>query len=116
MGGGVINELVSFYFSAFPDHYKAKDFHELFGCIGEVVEISIAPRRNKFGKKFGFSRFIELEDASLLVVKLDNVIIDGNKIHTNLPRFERLRGKESIFYKRMDVFSHADVVAPKCSR
>lgn len=67
----------------------ARDFFELFWCIGEVVEHSITHRKNKIGKKFGFARFKEVVDMRLLAVKLDNIIVDGKKIHANLPRFER---------------------------
>ncbi|CAI8600797.1 unnamed protein product [Vicia faba] len=80
------------YFSEFPDRCKAREFHKLFGPFGNVVEISIAPRRNKLGKKFGFVRFKDVADAQILAVKLDNVIVDGKKIHANLPRFERKVG------------------------
>lgn len=36
-----------------------------------------------------------MEEARLLAVKLDNVIIEGKKIHTNLPRFEKFKGKDT---------------------
>ncbi|XP_058783348.1 uncharacterized protein LOC131658029 [Vicia villosa] len=80
----------SFYISEFPDTTKAKDLFGLFGCIGCVVEFSIAPRRNKVGKRFGFARFKDVLDSRLLAVSLDNVIICGRKIHANEPRFERM--------------------------
>lgn len=51
---------------------------------------------NKIGKKFGFARFKEVEDESLLAVKLDNVQIFGKKIHANLPRFERFKASEDV--------------------
>lgn len=62
---------------------------ELFGCIDEVIEVVISSKRNKWGKIFGFAKFKEVGDANLLVTKLDNIIIDGKKIHANLLRFNR---------------------------
>ncbi|XP_058759400.1 uncharacterized protein LOC131632679 [Vicia villosa] len=59
------------------------------GCVGETVEVVIPPKRNKFGKRFGFARFKGIIDEKLLTIKLDNIIIDGNKIHVNQPRFDR---------------------------
>ncbi|CAI8606742.1 unnamed protein product [Vicia faba] len=53
------------------------------------MEVMILPKRNKFGKRFGFARFMEIEEERLFSVKLDNVIIDGKKIHANQPRFGR---------------------------
>ncbi|CAI8593962.1 unnamed protein product [Vicia faba] len=68
---------------------KVKDFFELFWCIGKIYEVVISPKRNKIGKKFGFARFTEVEDARMLAVRLDNVQIMGKKIHANVSRFER---------------------------
>lgn len=84
-------KVISGYFSEFLDKYRARNFFELFGCIGEVVEVAIAPRRKKFGKKFGFARFKEDMDVRLLVEKLDNGIVDRRKIQANLPIFETFR-------------------------
>ncbi|XP_058776191.1 uncharacterized protein LOC131650502 [Vicia villosa] len=83
------DRVTSIYFSEIPDFFVAKELFELFGCIGRVVEVSISPRRNNIGKRFGFARFADVEDERLLAVRVDNVIIDGKKIHANLPRFQR---------------------------
>ncbi|XP_058777091.1 uncharacterized protein LOC131651443 [Vicia villosa] len=83
-------EVISMYISEFPEFYSARELFELFGCSGQVVEVAISPRRNKFGKRFGFARFIDVEDARTLAVRLDNIIIDGRKIHVYLPRFTRV--------------------------
>lgn len=61
----------------------------LFGCIGNVVEVSIAPIRNKREKFFGFARFKDVEDSRVLAILLDIVQIGGSKIHANEPKFER---------------------------
>lgn len=66
-------EVTSFYIVEFPDSVKACDLFGLFGYIGNMVEVSIAPRRNKRGKCFGFARFKEVEDSRVLAVSLDNV-------------------------------------------
>ncbi|XP_058732902.1 uncharacterized protein LOC131604483 [Vicia villosa] len=81
--------LISFYVSEFPDYTSAKDLFELFGCVGKAVEVSISPRRNNRGKRFGFARFVDIEDGRLFAVKLDNIMIVGRKIHVNLPSFHR---------------------------
>lgn len=57
------------------------------------MEVVIPPRRNKFGKHFGFARFKGVEDEILLAVKLGDIFIDGKKIHANRPRFSRNEGK-----------------------
>lgn len=82
-------ELCSFFISEFPERDRASNIFDVFGCIGSVVEVSISPRKNKWGKRFGFARFPEVEDQRLWGVKLDNVIFYGRNIHANIPRFER---------------------------
>ncbi|XP_058783452.1 uncharacterized protein LOC131658139 [Vicia villosa] len=86
-----VGEITSFYVSEFPDSYCAKDLFELFGCVGDAVEVSISPRKNNRGKRFGFARFAGVQDGRLFAVRLDNILIAGRKIHANLPRF--IRGK-----------------------
>ncbi|XP_058740820.1 uncharacterized protein LOC131613142 [Vicia villosa] len=77
------------FFSDFPKRIRAKDVFELFGCHGNVAEVMISPRRNKFGRRFGFARFRGVDDVRMLAVRLDNILIDGKKIHANPPRYER---------------------------
>lgn len=84
--------VTSFFVSEFPDFYSAKNLFDLFGCSGNVVEVAISPRRNKFGKRSGFERFIDVDDGRLLAIRLDNIVIEGKKIHVNLPRFDRNQG------------------------
>lgn len=81
----------SIYFSMILDMVKATDIYELFRCNGDIVEVNIAPFRNKIGKRFGFARFNKVEDVRMLAVRLNNIIIDGKKIHANPPRFSRTR-------------------------
>ncbi|XP_058747116.1 uncharacterized protein LOC131620113 [Vicia villosa] len=89
VGKKLVGDVVSFYISEFLESSKAEDLFVLFGCIGNAVEVAIAPRRNKIGKRFGFARFSDVEDARWLGVKLDNVAFEGKKIHANVPRYER---------------------------
>lgn len=49
----------------------------------------ISPRRNKWGKIFDFGRFRKEGDLRMLVVKLDAIMIDGVRIHTNILIFVR---------------------------
>lgn len=86
----VNKEVMSLYVSEFPEAYKARDIFELFGCSGNMVEVAISPRRNKFGKRFEFARFTDVGDGMLLAIRLDNILIDGRKIHVNLPRLTRV--------------------------
>lgn len=78
----------------------AADIFGVFDYIGNVFEVMISPRRDKWGKRFIFARFTDVEDQRLLGVKLDNVMFYGRKIHVNLPRFERnIVSKVVVFSK-----------------
>lgn len=48
------------------------------------MEDAISLISNKFGKEFIFSRFREVKDAHMLAVRLDNIIINGKKIHARI--------------------------------
>lgn len=94
-GGGYQNlkqqPITSVNISAFRNYCNATTLFDLFGCEGKVMEVEISPRKNKFGRRFGFARFVEVEDDRLLAVRLDNVMVMGKKIYANLPRFERFK-------------------------
>ncbi|XP_058784074.1 uncharacterized protein LOC131658840 [Vicia villosa] len=96
-------KLSSFYVSSFSDRCKAIDIFKLFGCVGEVVEVVIPPRRNKFGRRFGFARFKEVVDERMVAMRLDNILIDGVKIHANQPRFQINGRKESVLVDQKQI-------------
>ncbi|XP_058775700.1 uncharacterized protein LOC131649953 [Vicia villosa] len=82
-------EVLSFFFSEFPEEYGAKEMFEIFADFGLVVEVVIPPKRDKRGKRYGFVRFRKVRDARLLEAELDNICIKDKKIHANVPRFQR---------------------------
>jgi hypothetical protein len=53
------------------------------------MEVLIPNKRNKYGKKFGFVRFRKLQNPEGLETRLDNIILGENKLHLNLPKFNR---------------------------
>lgn len=89
MQGDSTEGISSIFFSEFLDRIRAIDIFKLFDCSREVMEVVISPQRNKLGRSFGFTRFKGVEDVKLLAVKLDNVLIDGEKIYANQPMFAR---------------------------
>lgn len=65
---------------------------DLFKEFGLMVEVVIPPRRDKYGKRFGFVRFRKVSDESMLGVKLYNIFIKGKKIYANVSKFQRGKG------------------------
>lgn len=86
-------EIPSIFFFEFSERISSAYIFKLFGYIGDMVEVVIPPRRSNMGKQFGFARFRGVEDSRLLAVKLDNILIDGNKIQAHLTRFDRVKVK-----------------------
>lgn len=63
-------------------------YHE-FKDLGEIDEVFIPFKRTRWGKKYGFVRFLNVKDEKLLKTKLDNLFLGEKKIFANLPKFER---------------------------
>lgn len=67
--------VVSIFFSKMPDRIRASNIYDLFGCYGEVEGVVFPSKRNRWGKHYGFARFTDSEDARMLVVRLDNILL-----------------------------------------
>lgn len=46
----------------------------------------IPPKKNKLGKRFGFAGFVAVDDARILAVRLDNILIDDKKNSCQHPK------------------------------
>ena len=55
-----------------------------------MIEVYIARKRNKWGRRFGFVRFSEVTDEKKMEYALDIIKIGEEKLYVNLPRFKRL--------------------------
>lgn len=58
-----------------------------FKDFGEIAEVIIPSKRDKRGKRFGFSRIFNVRDKIIMATKIDNILIGSRKIHANVPRF-----------------------------
>jgi hypothetical protein len=85
--------MISYYFTNFPDNSNQVDLWKVFQRWGKVREVFLPNKRNKFGKRFGFVRFLDVNDPKKLEVKLDSIKINETKLHVNLPRFSKMEGK-----------------------
>nr|GFA28286.1 nucleotide-binding alpha-beta plait domain-containing protein [Tanacetum cinerariifolium] len=62
---------------------------------GHVVDSFIPFKRDKYGKRFGFVRFINVFNKERLVDNLCTIWIGRYKIQANIAHFQRLQGKSS---------------------
>nr|GEZ14183.1 putative RNA-directed DNA polymerase, eukaryota, reverse transcriptase zinc-binding domain protein [Tanacetum cinerariifolium] len=62
---------------------------------GHVVDSFIPNKRDKYGKRFGFVRFINVFNTERLVNNMCTVWIDQYKVQPNIAHFQRSHGKGS---------------------
>lgn len=86
--------VVSFFFSNFPESYRAADMYRVFVDHGSIEEVVIPARRDGRRKRFGFMRFHDVLDPERMAIRLDNLFVEGIKLHVNLPRYSRDHGIE----------------------
>lgn len=69
-----------------PNKYMENDIYYIYKKHEDMTDVVIPPKWNKFGKRFGFVRFNEVKDERILIIILDMIFIDNEKIHANVPR------------------------------
>jgi RNA recognition motif-containing protein len=79
----------SFFFTKFPDNAKNSDLRKLFSNYGQVAEVFIPQKVDKWGRKFGFVKFNEVEDLADLEARLEDVWLWQMRLKVNKARFSR---------------------------
>lgn len=87
----------TFYFTKFLVSFGVEEMRKVFRKLGRVKDIFIPSMRDKFGKKFGFVRFLIVQDPISLESKLDSIWLGSYRLRANLPLFER--GSKRRFIK-----------------
>nr|GEX31729.1 hypothetical protein [Tanacetum cinerariifolium] len=70
----------------FEDHEPPHTFR---AKAGNLVDVYIAKRNNKWGQMFGFCRFIMVSNSKTVIDSLSNVWIGKLRLHANVARFDR---------------------------
>ncbi|XP_058768749.1 uncharacterized protein LOC131642531 [Vicia villosa] len=86
---GVRGDITLFFITDFEQKWGARDLFFEFKNLGVVDEIVIPPKKDWRGQKYGFVRFVKVEDIRLLEIKLDNFWLDGRKLKANVSKFKR---------------------------
>jgi RNA recognition motif-containing protein len=84
---------VSFFFTRFPAKAKNSDLVKLFESYGEVTEVFVPNKVDKWGRKFGFVKFSEVEDVVELESRLEEVWLWKVRLKVNKARFGREESK-----------------------
>ncbi|GAU51926.1 hypothetical protein TSUD_417090, partial [Trifolium subterraneum] len=66
-----------------------EDLWETFARYWRVGEVYIPVKRDKFGRRFGFARFPDVQDAMGLLQRLDGTWFGHYKLRANISKFKR---------------------------
>ena len=81
--------VTSFYVTNFPDSITAKDLWTVCSPFGRLVDTFIANKRSKGGKRFGFIRYVGVNDITSFVRSLSNIWIGSFHLYVTTARFQR---------------------------
>lgn len=85
---GNIRNFTTFFITEFGDKWRVQDLFFELKEFGELEEIVIPPRRDKNGRRYGFTRFLNVSGENMMEIKLDNLVLEGRKLFSNLPGFQ----------------------------
>jgi RNA recognition motif-containing protein len=80
-------DITNCYFTNFLEDIQIEDIEKAFSRYGDLVDVFIPRKRNKYGKLFGFARFIGVTDKGWLEDHLRNIWFGTYKIWANISRF-----------------------------
>ncbi|GKE25920.1 RNA-directed DNA polymerase, eukaryota [Tanacetum coccineum] len=105
----------SFYVSNFPDSIDSKGLWNICAPYGRLVDVFIANKRSKRGKRFGFIRFMGVKDVNAFVTSLSNIWIRNFHLYVTVARFQIPTSGSNLNHKSHDahnVHVGAGVVNP----
>ncbi|KAL4562301.1 hypothetical protein LXL04_034501 [Taraxacum kok-saghyz] len=85
-----------------------------FRKFGSVVDVFVARKRNKLGRKFGFVRFLRIRDIVTMEIELNNAWMERFKLKANLAKYGRKYAKVTD-YKTQKMKSIVVQDRPECS-
>ncbi|KAH7865037.1 hypothetical protein Vadar_001483 [Vaccinium darrowii] len=83
---------ISVYVDNLPFEMDEVWLRQIFKGYGEVMDVYIPKKRSsRFNTKFGFIRFLSMEEAHRAIQDLDGFLIRDFNIHVNLAKFSHRR-------------------------
>nr|GEZ38905.1 nucleotide-binding alpha-beta plait domain-containing protein [Tanacetum cinerariifolium] len=82
-------KVVNFFITNFQVSSCKTSLHDLFVECGEILDVYIARKLSKVGKRFGFARFSHAGDVQGLENQLNGITIGSFKLIANIAKFER---------------------------
>ncbi|GKV30582.1 hypothetical protein SLEP1_g39382 [Rubroshorea leprosula] len=88
-GKGVLEQATSFFITKFPEDVEMGDMWQAFVKCGRAIQIFIAQKRDRWGRRFGFARFLDVANPNSLEAKLNQIKFGDQPLHANLARFAK---------------------------
>ncbi|MCH82537.1 RNA recognition motif, partial [Trifolium medium] len=82
-------QITTFFVTNFPDDVTTDDLWTTFAKYWKVGEVYIPAKRDKFDRRFGFARFVEVRDVQDLLDRIEGTWFGTYKLRANLSRFNR---------------------------
>jgi hypothetical protein len=82
-------EATSDFFTNFLEEMMVVDLWKVFSKFGRVWEVYVPNKVDKWGRRFGFAKFLEVQDVEKLSGRLDEVWCGTFKLRVNLSKFGR---------------------------
>ncbi|PWA43051.1 hypothetical protein CTI12_AA538570 [Artemisia annua] len=86
----------TYYVTNFPKHLTARDLWKELEDYGRLLDVYIARKLSKKGKRFTFIRFLIVRDENILDYKLQSVWVGSFHLFISMARFSREKPKRSL--------------------
>lgn len=75
--------------TCFAEGFSVEQFRKILDRHDIVKEVFLLNKKNCQGRQYGFVCFSGVQNQYLLERELDRICIGNQKIHVNLPKFQR---------------------------
>ncbi|MCI25192.1 RNA-binding protein 25-like, partial [Trifolium medium] len=79
----------TFFITNFPEDAAAEELWRLLRRYWKLGEIYIPSKRDKHGKRFGFAKYVEVENSHNLLKKIEGTWMGTYKLRANLSKFKK---------------------------
>jgi len=105
---GYENDFSTFFFSNFPHGFGEMDMVKVFQKWARVKEVFISRRLNKWGRRFGFVRFLDVKNVVRLEGELDRIYIGNMKLCVNISKYRRHQSESKRVERRTPRTQHME--------
>ncbi|GKE24189.1 RNA-directed DNA polymerase, eukaryota [Tanacetum coccineum] len=83
------DKATTFFFTRFPESWDEKALWVMFERYGAVVDVYLATKRTKLVTRFGFVRFLNVNNIGSFELQLKGICIGGIKMIVNIAKYDK---------------------------